>query len=295
MRKIGILTVEKDALRFWSYLQEQEILSSLEEEDEDSGWSIWIADEDKLESAKKKFNDFLADSENEKFNSTSPLKKSDLKKDQSGGPKTKGYKEHNLGKQWRKAENSLGIVTLGLIVLSVAAFVITGFGKNREIISLLQISSAGLFTKPWGLITPIFIHYGVFHILFNMYWLYDLGNQIEKKKGFKFFITFVLLLALFSNLMQFIITSSTGFGGMSGVVYGLFGYIWIKSKLDPAENFHLDDSAIIMLFGCLILGYTGFFEKFFAIRIANTVHAAGLVLGLAWGYGSALRWNRGKK
>ena len=128
-----------------------------------------------------------------------------------------------------------------------------------------------------------------------MYWLYDLGNQIEKKKGFKFFITFVLLLALFSNLMQFIITSSTGFGGMSGVVYGLFGYIWIKSKLDPAENFHLDDSAIIMLFGCLILGYTGFFEKFFAIRIANTVHAAGLVLGLAWGYGSALRWNRGKK
>ena len=295
MRKIGTLTVEKDALRFWSYLQEQEILSSLEEEDEDSGWSIWIADEDKLESAKKKFNDFLADSENEKFNSTSPLKKSDLKKDQSGGPKTKGYKEHNLGKQWRKAENSLGIVTLGLIILSVAAFVITGFGKNREIISLLQISSAGLFTKPWGLITPIFIHYGVFHILFNMYWLYDLGNQIEKKKGFKFFITFVLLLALFSNLMQFIITSSTGFGGMSGVVYGLFGYIWIKSKLDPAENFHLDDSAIIMLFGCLILGYTGFFEKFFAIRIANTVHAAGLVLGLAWGYGSALRWNRGKK
>ncbi len=34
MRKIGTLTVEKDALRFWSYLQEQEILSSLEEEDE---------------------------------------------------------------------------------------------------------------------------------------------------------------------------------------------------------------------------------------------------------------------
>ena len=295
MRKIGTLPVEKDALRFWSYLQEQEILSSLEEEDEDTGWSIWIADEDKLESAKKKFNDFLADSENEKFNSASPLKKSDLKKDQHEGPKSKGYKEHNLGKQWRKAENSMGIVTLGLIILSVAAFVITGFGKNREIISLLQISSAGLFTKPWGLITPIFIHYGVFHILFNMYWLYDLGNQIEKKKGFKFFTTFVLLLALFSNLMQFIITSSSGFGGMSGVVYGLFGYIWIKSKLDPAENFHLDDSAIIMLFGCLILGYTGFFEKFFAIGIANTVHAAGLLLGLAWGYGSALRWNRGKK
>ena len=69
-----------------------------------------------------------------------------------------------------------------------------------------------------------------------MFWLHDLGGQIEKRKGPKFFLSFILILALVSNLTQFVI-SGPAFGGMSGVVYGLFGYVWVKTRLDPEMAF----------------------------------------------------------
>ena len=75
---------------------------------------------------------------------------------------------------------------------------------------------------------------------------------------------------------------------MSGVVFGLFGYIWIKCKYDPAENFRLDSISTIIMFGFFIACFTGLMGN-----IANTAHATGLLLGIAWGYCSALRWNWG--
>ena len=120
-----------------------------------------------------------------------------------------------------------------------------------------------------------------------MWWLYDLGTQIEYRKGSKFFLTFVILLAITSNLAQFF-ASGPNFGGMSGVVYGLFGYVWIKCKLDPGDGFRLDPTVAIIMFGFFFLCFTGVFGN-----IANLAHAGGLALGIAWGYASALKWNRG--
>jgi GlpG protein len=74
------------------------------------------------------------------------------------------------------------------------------------------------------------------------------------------------------------------FGGMSGVVYGLVGYVWMKGKYDPAAGLFLHPWTVIMVilwfFVCLT-GYVG--------TIANAAHAAGLVLGVAWGYLSSSR------
>ena len=81
-----------------------------------------------------------------------------------------------------------------------------------------------------------------------MFWLHDLGGQIEKRKGPKFFISFILVIALVSNLAQFIL-SGPAFGGMSGVVYGLFGYVWVKTRLDPGDGFRLDPTVAMIMFG----------------------------------------------
>ena len=74
------------------------------------------------------------------------------------------------------------------------------------------------------------------------------------------------------------------------MVYGLFGYVFIKSRLDPGDGFYMDPINVYLLFGFFVACWLGFFGN-----IANMAHTAGLVVGLAWGYGSALRWNRGKK
>ena len=76
---------------------------------------------------------------------------------------------------------------------------------------------------------------------------------------------------------------------MSGVIYGLFGYVWVKTRLDPADGFRLDPTVAIIMFGLFLLCFTGIFGG-----IANWAHAGGLAVGIVWGYASAYRWNQGR-
>ena len=55
MRKIGEFDEQKGALRFWNYLKAQGIDSSLEEDDGETSWTIWVADEDRIERASLDF------------------------------------------------------------------------------------------------------------------------------------------------------------------------------------------------------------------------------------------------
>ena len=80
----------------------------------------------------------------------------------------------------------------------------------------------------WRLVTPIFIHLNLLHIFFNMIWTRDLGTAIEIRRGSLRYVGLVLFCAVVSNYAQNVITGP-GFGGMSGVGYGLFGYIFIKA------------------------------------------------------------------
>jgi GlpG protein len=296
MRKIGEFDEQKGALRFWNYLKAQGIDSSLEEDDGDRNWTIWVADEDNIKSATLDFKEFNERPDDQKFTTANPENKHQKEED-IDEPKSSGwgFSGHDLRTRWQKRERNPGMFTLSFIITSVAVFLLSGLGGNKQIIDNFLISaqpqglSEILSGQFWRLFTPIFVHYDPMHILFNMYWLHSLGSQIEKLKGSKFFMTFVLALALFSNLAQFGM-SGPSFGGMSGVVYGLFGYVWIKCKYDPGDGFHIDTFIAKVMFFWFILCFLGVFGS-----IANWAHAGGLVIGLAWGYGSALRWNRGKR
>jgi len=87
----------------------------------------------------------------------------------------------------------------------------------------------------------------------------------------------------FSNLVQYA-WGGPNFGGMSGVVYGLLGYIWVRGKLDPGSGLYLHQTTVIMMLVWLAFGFTGI------LSIANGAHLGGLVVGLGWGYLSSLRY-----
>ncbi|MDC0157169.1 rhomboid family intramembrane serine protease [Verrucomicrobia bacterium] len=294
MRKAGDFNEQKKALRFWNYLKAKGVDSSLEEDDGE--WTVWVADEDDLQIATEEFNEFAETPDDQKFTTATPLQKPQ-KEEQDPKPKgpAQGFSEQNLRDRWQKRERSSGVLTMSLLITSVAVYLLSGMGTNKEILKGFYISlqSEGLTEvlngQFWRLFTPIFLHFSPLHILFNMYWLHVLGSQIERLKGSKFFITFVLALALFSNLAQFFMSGPL-FGGMSGVVYGLFGYVFIKCKFDPGDGFYIDSFTANIMFGWFALCFLGVFPS-----IANWAHAGGLLVGLAWGYGSALRWNRGKR
>ncbi len=130
----------------------------------------------------------------------------------------------------------------------------------------------------WRLVTPIFLHFSIVHILFNMLWLRMLGGEIEARRGLYRFAGLVLLIAVVSNTGQYAATESPLFGGMSGVVYGLFGYLWMKQRLDPASGMSLPPSCVLVMLGWFVLCWTGMVGP-----IANWAHTFGLASGMLVG------------
>ena len=92
-------------------------------------------------------------------------------------------------RKWKNQNRGTGPVSLALIIVSVAVFLISAMGKNFDVIKpfLISTQESNFFKdilggQIWRIITPIFLHFSILHIFFNMYWLYELGGQIEKGK-----------------------------------------------------------------------------------------------------------------
>jgi GlpG protein len=132
----------------------------------------------------------------------------------------------------------------------------------------------------WRLITPIFIHWGILHLIFNLFWLRDLGGMIEVQRGTRVLLPLVLVVAILSNIAQYYHHGPSGFGGMSGVNYGLFAYVWIKGRYQPYLGLGISQQSTMILIAWLFLCMTGLVGD-----IANTAHVVGLIVGGAIAYG----------
>ncbi|MEC9093529.1 MAG: rhomboid family intramembrane serine protease [Planctomycetota bacterium] len=145
----------------------------------------------------------------------------------------------------------------------------------------------------WRLFTPMFIHFGLLHILFNMMWLNALGGQFENRLGTTRFGVFVLTAAVVSGFIQQMMPENmqgtgalTICGGMSGVNYALAGFIWMKSLYEPRSGFFLSPVSIFIL---ILWMFMGIFDGGRALGMANWAHGAGFVFGLVCGYLPILR------
>ncbi|HTL59563.1 MAG TPA: rhomboid family intramembrane serine protease [Candidatus Limnocylindrales bacterium] len=300
MRLIGHLATESTARTFGDYLYVQGIENRIEQQQED-GWAIWVNDEDKLEGAAQLLEDFRTNPSDPKYQTQAKgaaALRAEEEKSQEAYRKRLRERRH----LFRPLSGyGFGPLTFALIVISAIVFFLSRFGYEPQRVMALAITSYSLddaATAPWDnslpeirhgeiwrLITPIFIHFHVLHILFNMLWLRDLGSMIEGRQSSTYLLLLVLVIAAGSNLAQFYFGHSPGFGGMSGVVYGLLGYIWLRGKFDPASGLFLHPSTVTMMLIWLVACYTGILGS-----IANTAHLVGLLMGVAWGYLSSLRY-----
>lgn len=304
MRPIGHLANEANARVFGDYLYVQGIENQVDHEPAE-GWAIWVADEDKLGRAGELLAAF-------KLNPADPKYQSHARN--AADLRTAEAKEEAAYRKKIRTRRQLfrpllaygfGPLTLILILICVAVAILSKLGENLNPIMGLFITNFVmdgntirwhrgleeiLHGQVWRLITPIFIHFGIPHILFNMLALRDLGGMVEARHGSWYLGLMVVVLAVASNLAQWYWPGPwpgfpPNFGGMSGVLYGLFGYIWIRGRFDPASGLFLHQYTVVMMlvwfFACLF---------HFIPNIANGTHAAGLVLGMAWGYLSSLRY-----
>jgi GlpG protein len=133
----------------------------------------------------------------------------------------------------------------------------------------------------WRLITPIFLHGDLMHIVFNMMWLVQLGRFIETRFGAWKLLALILAIGVGSNLAEYV-WRSPNFGGMSGVNYGLFGFLWMKGKFGRGQDWQLTPQTVQLMLVWMVLCYTGMLGP-----VANAAHTGGLLLGAACGFASA--------
>src|SRR5436190_14636433 len=246
MRLIGHLTDESSARAFADYLYVQGIENQLEQDSKD-GWGIWISDEDKITRASDLLTTFRqnpADPKYAKEGKSAAELRAQEQKDQDSYRKKLRDRRH-LFKPL--TPYSFGPLTFGMIAVSVFVALLSNLGGNEDAIRGLFITdfSSGYWntTLPeirqgeiWRLITPIFIHFGFPHIIFNMLCLRDFGSMIEARQSSLHLLFLTLVIAIGSNVGEVYIGHEPNFGGMSGVLYGLFGYIWIRGKFDPGSG-----------------------------------------------------------
>lgn len=171
-----------------------------------------------------------------------------------------------------------------LIVALDTTRVFTGWFTFQKVaqgyfLPLRESLSAG---EIWRLVTPAFLHFGVLHFVFNSLWMWDLGRRIELLLGKKNYILFFVVTAAISNVAQYRWAEDTFFGGMSGVVYALVGYIFVSHRLAPHPLTAVPASVIGFMLFWLVLCMTGVVDFLAGGGIANAAHLGGLLAGAAY-------------
>ncbi len=193
-----------------------------------------------------------------------------------------------IDQEWTELKKvPIGFYTKVAIVISVILFLVSYSKLGDSIYAELMFSSPlekSLFENIshfefYRLITPIFLHMNILHILFNMLWFKDLASLLENKFPIKFFFIFILVSAIISNLLQYIVQGPR-FGGMSGVLYGLLGFFWIYKKSHNGFNYGIPDRDMKIMLFWFVLCLTGFLGP-----IANLAHAGGLSFGMIMAIG----------
>ena len=144
-----------------------------------------------------------------------------------------------------------------------------------------DLRQTGLLDSPWIFIrtlTPALLHFGAVHLVFNLLWLWYFGRMIEPVLGWWRMLALVLLAAFGGNMAQYLWSGNGMFGGMSGVVYGLLGFIWMWQTVQPQSALRLPTAMIMVFLVALVL-----MGVLASAMIATAAHLGGLFSGMLAG------------
>jgi GlpG protein len=186
-------------------------------------------------------------------------------------------------------------VTLCIILLGLVGTALTGADRQQLSFAepfLFQGLSENYFVplseglaagEYWRFITPTFLHFGFLHVLFNCLILWEVGRRIELVKGPLHYLGFILLASVVSNMSQYSVMNNSIFGGLSGVVYGVIGYIAVYQLFIKHPILHFNKAMIAFFLVWLLLGVFGVIDIFIEGSIANAAHVSGLLVGAIFG------------
>ncbi len=172
-------------------------------------------------------------------------------------------------------------VTYILMAINIIVFAImTLTGGSENTANLIRF---GANVKPlvaggeyWRLFTASFIHIGMFHILFNMYFLYQIGPTFERLYGSFNFLIIYLLAGIMGNLFSYAFAGANSISaGASTSLYGIFG-------LSLGLMIHYKDDQILHSFGASFISIIAIniIYSLMSPRVGINGHIGGLLGGL---------------
>lgn len=288
-------TDEAEARLFEDVLYAAGLEASVSETRENT-YLFWVHEESELGRSKEILADFLANPRAERF---TKLQRA-AKEQQKAAEKAEKKSRHKVmrAREAFGGVRGMGPLTIAVIAISIFIAVLTRLGDDFEankpllfVWPIYQIASVGAPSsllwesfvqamskgEVWRLISPVFLHFGLLHIAFNLMWWKDLAGTLERIRGTAWVLVFFLVVGVASNAAEYA-AGSIRFGGLSGVVYGLFSYLWLRGKYDPTFPAAVPRNLVIWMMAWYVLCLSG------VMTIANWAHTGGLVLGALWGF-----------
>lgn len=128
----------------------------------------------------------------------------------------------------------------------------------------------------WGLVTSAFVHFELWHLAFNLYWLWLLGGRMEQAIGSLRYAAFLIAAAAVSSSCQLALSDTTGIG-FSGVGYAIFGFVWVARKSYPQLS-EVMSPQVVKLFLCWMAACI-LFTQMQILSVGNAAHVSGLLFG----------------
>ncbi len=266
MQQLVVLDNPRLAQAFVDYMRVKRV--SCEVKEEGFAFGIWLLDEQHVELARTELEAFLANPSDDKYLEASWHVGESKRFDYGPGGTLilQNFFFH------------AGPVTLSIFFASVAIYVLSFVGLFPPIYQALSFFHQGAdfgSGEIWRFFTPSVLHFSALHIIFNALWWWYLGGQIEREKGSGKLLLIFAIASFIPNTVQFFI-SGPNFGGLSGVVYAIAGYVWLSGVRKPEGGLGLPNAFMGFLLVWMVLG---FFEVI-GPAMANMVHLFGLGVGL---------------
>lgn len=173
----------------------------------------------------------------------------------------------------RQSASLTPVVTYTLIGINVLMFVLqsASTGLERDFALWPPAVADG---DVYRLLTSAFLHYGLTHILFNMWALYVVGPPLEAALGRLRFATLYLLSALGGSVLVYLASAlNSATAGASGAVFGLFGATFVVGR-----KLKMDVRWVVAIIG-LNLAFTFVIPLISSQNISWQGHLGGLVTG----------------
>jgi membrane associated rhomboid family serine protease len=190
--------------------------------------------------------------------------------------------EQVAGKNSIFASPSIAII----IICTLSFFLETIPGIGSLYLNAFQFDPNSLVTRPWTLITYIFLHNGLLHLLFNMIVLYFFGTALEKRAGNRqllaiFFTAGILSAIGYTFLSRPIFNVYPGpMIGASGAIYGVFAAL---TMLEPDIRVYVYFVPMKLKHALVLFALFDFLMVNSSDMIAHTAHLSGLFVGLYMG------------